>query len=76
MRYAIYFTWNDNTEDTIIVSDKFDRDLSIKEMLRRHEFKKISYCKIYKSGEYGKHITVLEPENIKALESYIKRAGR
>ncbi len=59
MKYAIYFTWNDGFEDSFNVSGAKDRDLNIKEMIKRSEFKAISYCKIYASGEYGKHIKVL-----------------
>lgn len=59
MKYAIYFTWNDNFEDSINVDDIKERDLNIKDMKERNDFKSISYCKIYKNGEYGKHIKVL-----------------
>lgn len=59
MKYAIYFTWNDGTEDSFIATDREDRDLNIKNMISRKEFKAISYCKIYKNGEYGRHIKVL-----------------
>lgn len=58
MKYAIYFTWNDRTPDTFICDDRFDRDLNIKQMLERKDFREISYCKIYKNGEYGKHTWV------------------
>lgn len=51
--YAIYFTWNDGTEDAINVRDAEDRDLNIKDMIIRKEFKEISYCRIYANGEYG-----------------------
>lgn len=54
MRYAIYFTWNDGTEDSFNVDNAKERDLNIKEMLERHDFKYISFCKIYKNGEHGK----------------------
>lgn len=59
MKYAIYFVWKDNQEDTIICDNSFDKNLNIRNMLERHEFKKISYCKIYKSGEYGKRVIIL-----------------
>lgn len=59
MRYAIYFTWNDGTEDSFIATDREDRDLNIKNMIKRNEFKAISYCKVYKNGEYGKQIKVM-----------------
>ena len=55
MRYAVYFTWADGTDDSIHCDDALDRDLNIKGMLERDEFIKISWCPIYKSGEYGKH---------------------
>ena len=53
MRYAIYFTWNDGTEDSFNVCNAKERDLNIKTMLARRDFKSISFCKIYKNGEYG-----------------------
>jgi hypothetical protein len=59
MKYAIYFTWNDNFKDSINVDGIKERDLNIKDMKERNDFKNISYCKIYKSGEYGRHIKVL-----------------
>ena len=53
MRYAVYFIWNDGTEDSFNVNSARERDLNIKEMVaRRKEFKEISYCKIYANGEY------------------------
>lgn len=58
-RYAMYFTWNDGTEDTFNCYDAKDRDLNIKNMLEMGEFKEISYCRIYANGEYGKRIKVL-----------------
>lgn len=59
MKYAIYFTWKDDTEDTFNVTDAKERDLNIKDMIGRNDFKSISYCHIYASGEYGKHVKVL-----------------
>lgn len=53
MKYVIYFTWNDGTEDSFNCQDCKDRDLNIKNMKKRKEFTQISYCKIYKNGEYG-----------------------
>lgn len=58
-KFAIYFTWNDGTVDSFNVDSKADRDLNIKEMIRRKEFKSISYCRIYANGEYGKNTKVL-----------------
>lgn len=52
-RFAIYFTWKDGTEDSFNVDSKQDRDLNIKNMIERNEFKSISYCRIYANGEYG-----------------------
>lgn len=57
--YAVYFTWNDGTEDSFNVYDAKERDMNIKNMIDRKEFKSIEYCKIYVSGEYGKNIKVL-----------------
>ena len=59
MRYAVYFIWNDGTEDSFIATDREDRDLNIKQMIERKDFKAISYSKIYKNGEYGKRVKVL-----------------
>ena len=59
MRYAVYFTWNDGFEDSFNCTDREDRDLNIRNMIERKEFKHISYCKIYKNGEYGKRVEVL-----------------
>lgn len=52
-RYAIYFTWNDGTEDSINVYDAEERNFNIKDMIERGDFKEISWCKIYSNGEYG-----------------------
>ena len=59
MKYAIYFTWNDGFEDSFNVSSANERDMNIKNMIARKEFKSISYCRIYASGEYGKTINAL-----------------
>ena len=58
-RYAIYFTWNDGVEDAINVLSAKERDMNIKDMIERKDFKSISYCRIYVSGEYGKTKIVL-----------------
>ena len=58
MKYAIYFEWLDGVKDSIIVNGITERDLNIKNMIARKEFKYIEYCKIYKSGEYGKRIKI------------------
>ena len=58
MKYAIYFTWNDGTEDTFNVDTAKYRDLNIKNMLELNKFKNISYRQIYKNGEYGKQTVV------------------
>ena len=54
MRYAVYFIWNDGTEDSFNVDSAKERDLNINEMIARKEFKRICYCRIYANGEYGK----------------------
>lgn len=54
MKYSIYFTWNDNFKDCVNVNSAEERDLTIRDMVKRKEFKEISYCKIYANGEYGK----------------------
>ena len=59
MRYAIYFTWNDAFHDTFNVSSAHERDINIKNMIESKDFKSISYCKIYASGEYGMRKVVL-----------------
>ena len=53
MKYAIYFTWNDGFEDSFNVDSAKERDMNIKDMIARKEFKSISYCRIYANGEYG-----------------------
>ena len=58
-KYAVYFTWNDGFEDSLNVSDAKERDMNIKEMIERKDFKAISYCRIYASGEYGMRKVVL-----------------
>ena len=52
-KYAIYFTWNDGFEDSFNVCDAKERDMNIKEMIDRKDFKSIRYCRIYANGEYG-----------------------
>lgn len=58
-KYAVYFIWNDGTEDSFNCTDAEERDLNIKQMIERKDFKEISWCRIYKSGEYGKIVKVL-----------------
>lgn len=58
-KYAIYFTWNDGFKDTFNCKDAKDRDINIKEMINRGDFKEISYCRIYSNGEYGKTVKAL-----------------
>ena len=53
-RYAVYFTWNDGFEDSFNCASAKERDMNIKEMISRGEFKYIAYARIYASGEYGK----------------------
>ena len=60
MKYAIYFTWkDDNFNDTFNVCNAKERDYEIKSMVARKEFSHIEYCPIFKSGEYGKCVTVI-----------------
>lgn len=59
MRYAVYFTWKDGTEDNFNADSRAERDTDIKEMIARDDFKYIGYCKIYKDGEYGIIVDVL-----------------
>ena len=59
MKYAIYFTWNDGFEDTFNVSSAIERNINIKNMIARRDFKSILYCCIYANGEYGKIIKAL-----------------
>lgn len=59
MRYAVYFTWNDDFEDSFNVDSAKERDMNIKEMIARKEFKSISYCRIYANGGYGMRKDVL-----------------
>ena len=58
-RYAIYFTWNDGFEDTVNEPNAKRRDLTIRDMVERGEFRAISWCRIYANGEYGKINKVL-----------------
>jgi hypothetical protein len=58
-KYAVYYTWNDGFEDSINCKDAEERDLNIKDMLERKDFKEIKYCRIYANGEYGKETKVL-----------------
>ena len=57
-KYVIYFTWNDGFKDSFNVYDAKERDMNIKEMIDRKDFKSISFCRIYANGEYGKNIMV------------------
>lgn len=52
-RYAIYFVWNDGMCDSFNVETAKERDLNIREMIARKDFREISWCRIYASGEYG-----------------------
>jgi hypothetical protein len=61
MKYAVYFTWNDDgTRDSINCDNALDRDLNLKELIKRKEFSDICWCKIYASGEYGRRYFVRE----------------
>lgn len=55
MKYAVYFTWkDDDEEDSFIADNAKERDVQIKDMIRRGQFYGIRYCPIYANGEYGK----------------------
>ena len=62
-RYAVYFIWNDGTEDSILCEDAKDRNQNIKDMIKRGDFKHIRWCRIYASGEYGIDTVVLGPQH-------------
>lgn len=53
MKYAIYFIWDDGFKDMFNVDNAKERDMNIKNMIKRKEFSSISYCKIYANGEHG-----------------------
>lgn len=53
------FTWNDGFEDSFNVNNAKERELNIKEMIERKDFKSISYERILSNGEYCKRVTVL-----------------
>lgn len=59
MKYAIYYEFYDGTNDSIIVKDSPSKNIYIKTLLNDNEIKHIAFCKIYKSGEYGKRTFVL-----------------
>ena len=73
MRYAVYFTWNDGTEDTFNCDSALERNMNIQNMINRDEFKYIAWCKIYASGEYGKLTVEFEREKGKTLREFIDR---
>lgn len=58
MKYAIYYSWNDGTKDSFNVDSAKERDFHIKNLLEWSAISKVSYCKIYSSGEYGSRILV------------------
>ena len=57
--YAIYFVWDDGFADSFNCKNAKERDLSIRQMLSRREFKSIEYSRLLANGEYGKRIKVL-----------------
>lgn len=57
--YIVYFEWNDGQCDTIITKGADERRAVIMDMLKRGEFKHISYAYKYKSGEIGKRVILL-----------------
>lgn len=52
-RWAIYFTWQDGTEDSVCAETAHERDTNIAAMVKSGNFKSIEYCRIYADGEYG-----------------------
>lgn len=58
MKYAIYFSWNDGIKNSFNVKSAKERDFHIKNLLNMSDISKVSYCKIYSSGEYGSRILV------------------
>lgn len=64
MKYVVYFTWKWNGEkDSFNVDSARERNMNIDEMIEREEFESISYCPIYRDGEYGKRINVYNSVN-------------
>lgn len=60
MKYAVYFTWKeDSFDDTFNVESAKERDMNIAEMIQRNVFDRIEYCPIYANGEYGMRKKVL-----------------
>lgn len=64
MKYAIYFTWLDGTEDSFNVDTAKYRDQNIDSMLSRKSFKYIAYSPIYRTNEYGKRRVVYDNPNL------------
>ena len=64
MKYAIYFTWLDGTEDSFNVDTAKYRDENINKMLDRKSFKYLAYCPIYRTQEYGKKKVVYDNPNL------------
>jgi len=64
MKYAIYFTWLDGTEDSFNVDTAKYRDENINNLLNRKSFKYIAYCPIYRTNEYGKRRVVYDNPNL------------
>lgn len=59
-RYAVYFRWKgEHLPDSFNVYTAAERDENIREMKSRGDFEWIAWCRIYASGEYGVHHTVL-----------------
>ena len=72
--YAIYFQWKyepipddpncnhiyDGSEDSIIVESALERDVEIKDMIRRNDFQYIAWCQIYSNGEYGPDHVIID----------------
>lgn len=54
MKYTVYFTWYDNTEDSFNCDNRKECHDNIMDMLKHSsDFKSIKYCKLYANGEHG-----------------------
>lgn len=53
MKYAIYFTWSDKTEDSFNVQNRKERDFNLDLLVKNKDIVSIEYSRIYSNGEYG-----------------------
>lgn len=58
MKYAIYAELADGRVDSINVHYAYMRDAIIKDYLTSDLVKHVAWCKVYRSGEYGKFTCV------------------